>query len=191
MLFIPIVRISLWFLIIKKRRLLCEIVFVPINKRTLIPKNGGKRSFSFETKASLSFILIKRLCLWCPILKGKKIIMWIHVYPNWQTNFDSKKWWEIKFFLWNQSINSFIQIKKMSLWCPIMKREEIIIWIYVYLSWQMNFDSKKLWEEKFFLWNQSTKIIYPNKENEFIVPNHKKKADYYANKCLSQLTDKL
>ena len=55
----------------------------------------------------------------------------------------------------------------------------------------MNFDSKKWWEEKFLLGNQSINIVYPNEENEFMVPYHEKKGDYYANLCLSQLTDEL
>ena len=33
--------------------------------------------------------------------------------------------------------------------------------------------------------------IYPNKQNEFMGPNHGKKGDYYLNLCLSQFTDEL
>ena len=35
----------------KKMRLLYESMFTPIDGQTLILKNGGKLSFSFETKA--------------------------------------------------------------------------------------------------------------------------------------------
>ena len=49
----------------------------------------------------------------------------------------------------------------------------------------MNFDSKKLWEEKIFLRNQSINVIYPNEENEFMVPSHEKKGGYYENPHLS------
>ena len=42
----------------KEKRLLCEFVFVPNEKQTLILKNGGERSFSYETKALMSFILM-------------------------------------------------------------------------------------------------------------------------------------
>ena len=52
----------------------------------------------------------------------------------------------------------------------------------------MNFDSKKWWEEKFFLQNQSINVIYPNKKNEFM--NHEMKRDYYMNMFLSKLTNK-
>ena len=68
--------------------------------------------------------------------------MWIDVYPSWYTNFDSKKRWEVKFFLWNQSINSFISLRRMNLWCPIIKRMEIVMWIYVYPNWKRIFNSK-------------------------------------------------
>ena len=103
---------------------------------TLIVKNGGKRSFSCETKPSMSFTPMRGMSLWCPIMKGKKIIMWIHVCPHWQTNFNSKNWWKEKLFLWNQSINAFILISRMSLWCLIMKRKEIIMYIHVCPNWK-------------------------------------------------------
>ena len=31
--------------------------------------------------------------------------MWLHVHPNWQTDFDSKKWVEENVFLLNENIN--------------------------------------------------------------------------------------
>ena len=43
----------------KKRKSLRESIFIKIDKQNLILKNGGKRSFSYETKASISFILIR------------------------------------------------------------------------------------------------------------------------------------
>ena len=38
---------------LKERRLLCESMFIAIDRRTLIPKNEGKLSFCYETKASI------------------------------------------------------------------------------------------------------------------------------------------
>ena len=81
----------------KERRLLCESV-VPTNKQTLTLKNEGKKSFSYKTKASMSFILISRMSLLCPFKKRKEIIMWICVCPKWQMDFNSKKLWEEKVF---------------------------------------------------------------------------------------------
>ena len=43
---------------------------------------------------------------------------------------------------------------------------------------------RKMVERKLFLRNQSINIIYPNYENEFMVPNHEKKRDYYENPSL-------
>ena len=44
-------------------RLLCQYVFVLIDKWTLTQKNGGKKSFSYEIKALMSFIPIERQTL--------------------------------------------------------------------------------------------------------------------------------
>ena len=66
----------------KKSVLLRESVFIQIDKWTLIVKNDGKRSFSYETKASMSFIPMRRMSLWCSIMKRKEIAMWIHVCPK-------------------------------------------------------------------------------------------------------------
>ena len=171
----------------------------------MILKNGRRRSFSYQAKASMSFIPIRLTSLCFKILKRKEIITWIHDLLNWQTSFDSKKWWEKKlscktkapmsfvpirrmsfcFKTWKERrllresmINSiykqililkiggkrsfsykveksmsFIPIRRMSLCFKIMKRKEIITWIHDQLNWQMNFDSKKWWEEKLFLQN--------------------------------------
>ena len=47
-------------------------------------------------------------------------------------------------------------------------------------------------EKKSF--SYETKVIisfYPNKENDFMVPNLEKKGDYYVNPSLSELTNEL
>ena len=98
-------------------------------------KNNRKRCFSYETKASISFIPMRRISSWCPIMKKKEIIMWICVRPN----------------------------------------------------WHMNFDSKKMFERKAFLIKPKHQCHYPIEENEFIIPNNKNKWGYYINPCLSQL----
>ena len=61
----------------------------------------------------------------------------------------------------------------------------------VYPNGWMNLDSKKWSKEKLFLSNQSIDVIYPNEENEFMIPNHEKKVHYYVNPRLSKLTNKL
>ena len=147
-------------------------------------KNGRKRNFSYEIKASKSFIPMRKICLWYLILKRKEIIMRIHVYPNWKKNFDFNNGGKSSFSYESKASISFIRMKKTCSWCPIMKRKEIFMWILVYLNWKMNFNSKS-GRKRSFSWNQSIKIIYPYEKNAFIVPNHKTKGDYYVNLCLS------
>ena len=105
-------------------------------------KNGYKRSFSYESKASISFIPMKRMCLWCPIMKRKEIIMWIQVYPNWKTNLNSKNGKTRSFCCETKTSISLIPTRRMCLWCSIMKRKEIIMSINVYPNWKTNFNSK-------------------------------------------------
>ena len=119
----------------KKRWLLCESIVIAVDQQTLIAKNGTKWSFSYETKTSISFIPMRRMSLWCPIMKRKEIIMWIYVYPDWQMKFYSKKWWEVKFLLWKQSLNVIYPNEQNVFWCPIMERKEIITWIHIYPNW--------------------------------------------------------
>ena len=45
----------------KEWRLLDESMFALIDKWILTLKNGGKRSFYYETKASMSFVTIRRM----------------------------------------------------------------------------------------------------------------------------------
>ena len=42
-----------------------------------------------------------------------------------------------------------------------------------------------------FLMKLMHQFIYTNGENDFMVPSHKKKWDYYTNLCLSQLIDEI
>ena len=71
------------------------------------------------------------------------------------------------------------------------KEKKIAMWIHVCCNWQMNFNLKKWWKKKLFLWNQNINVIYPNEENEFMAPNHEKKGDYYLNPFFYQLRNKL
>ena len=147
----------------RKKILLCESMFVLIDKRTLVLKNGWKKIFSHEMKTSMSFIPMRRMSLWFLIMRRKEIIMWNSVYPNRQTNIDSKKWWQEKFSYETRASMSFIPMRRMSLWCPITKRKEITVWICVCLNWETNINSRNYWKEKYFLWNQSVNVIYPNR----------------------------
>ena len=85
----------LWSPIMKRKEIITWTHFYPNWKSNFNYKNGRKRCISCETKPSISFIPMRKMCLWCLIMKKKNIITWIYFYPNWQTNFYSKnggKW---------------------------------------------------------------------------------------------------
>ena len=133
---------------------------------------------------------MRRICLWCPIMKRKKIIKWIHGYHNRQMNFDSKNWCEVKFFLWNQSINSLAKWREwicgaLSLKEIRLLRESMIVPID---KWTLILKNGRKWS---FLMKPKHQFIYPNNKNAFMVPNHEKKVDYYVNLCLPYLMDEL
>ena len=172
----------------KERMLLCGSVLVLIHKWTLTQKNGKKRSFFHETKALMLFIQMRRTRLWRPIMKRKRLLCdlvfvlidrWSLILKNGRKN---------NFSYETKASMSFIQMRKMSLWCLILKGMKIIMWVCICFNSQMNFNSKKWSKEKLFLWKYCINVIYPNEENEFMVSNHKKKEDYSVNPCLSQLT---
>ena len=50
------------------------IVVYPNWNMNLNSKVGNKRSFSYETKASISLMPMRTMCLWCPIMKRKEIL---------------------------------------------------------------------------------------------------------------------
>ena len=124
-------RMHLWYPIMKRKEIIMWIHVYPNWKTYFNSKIGNKRSFSFGTKASISLILTRRTCLWCPIMKRKENIMWIHVYPNWNTNFNSKIGNKRSFSYETKLSISFIPERRMCLWCPITKRKVIIMWIDV------------------------------------------------------------
>ena len=77
-----------------------------------------------------------------PNHEKKVIIMWIRVYSNWNMNFNSEKSNRRSFSYDTKASISLIPMRRMSLWCPIMKWNEITIWIYVCPNWKMYFNSK-------------------------------------------------
>ena len=181
----------LWWPIMKRKVIVLWIHVFCNWKMNFNSENGNKRSFSYETKASISLIPSTRMCLWFPIMKRKEIIMWIHVYPNWNTNFNSKQGNRRSFSYDTKASISLIPMTRMCLWCPIMKRKEIVMWIHVYPNWKMNFNSKNGNKRSFSYETKASIIIYPNEENVFMMANHKKKGNYFVNPCLSQLKDEL
>ena len=82
------------------------------------------------------------MCFCCPIEKNRVIIIWILVYPNWNTNFNSKIGNKKRFSFQTKASISLIPIRRMCLWLPIMRRKEINRWIHVYPNWKAYFNSK-------------------------------------------------
>ena len=116
----------------KRKEIIMWVHVYPNWKTNFNSKNGDKRSFSYEAKASISLIPTRRKCLWCPIMKWNEITMWIHVYPNWKMYFNSKIGNKRSFYYETKASISLIPTRRMCLRCPIMERKEIIIWIHVY-----------------------------------------------------------
>ena len=127
--------------------------------------------FSYETKASMPFILMRRMHLWCLIMKQKEIIMWILVYPNWKMNFNSKNGRKRNISYETKAWISFIPARRMHLCCLIVKRKKIITWNHVCQNRPMNIISKNF-RRKVFLVKPKRQFIYPSVQNEFVVPNH-------------------
>ena len=104
-------------------------------------KNHWKSYFFIETKASISFIPMRRMCLWCLIIKRKEIIMWIRVCQNRWTNINSKNGRKRCFFHETKAWMSFIRTRRICLWCLITKTKEIILWIHVCPNRRTNINS--------------------------------------------------
>ena len=97
------------------------------------------------------FIPMRRMNLWCLIIKRKEIIMWIHIYLNWKMNFNFKNGGKRCFFYKTKALKSFIPKRRICLWCPILEWIEIIMWVHVCPSWWMNINSKKGRKEVFLM----------------------------------------
>ena len=159
----------------EKNDIIMSIHVHPNWKTNANSKNGRKTSFSYEAKASKSFIPTTKMWLWCPIIKTKDIVMWIHVYPNWKTNFNSKNVRKTSFSYETKASKSFFSMRRMWLWHPIMKRKEIIMWIHIYPYGKMNFDSKNGWKTSFSYEIKASKSFISMKRIWLWCPIMKKK----------------
>ena len=89
-------------------------------------KNRNKRSISYKTKASISFIPVRRMSLSCLILKIKEIIMWIRVCLNRQTYINYKNGRKRCFSYETKASISFILMRRRCLWCQIIKKRRLL-----------------------------------------------------------------
>ena len=100
-------------------------------------KNFKKSYFFAETKASISFIPMRRLCFWCRITKKKEIILWICVYPT-------EKWTLIPImverdvFFWNQRLHIIYPNEENILMVPNHERKGDY-----YVNWHLSKSTNK------------------------------------------------
>ena len=80
-------------------------------------------TFFLQNQSINSFIPKKRMNLLCPIIKRKRIIKWIRIYPNWKMSFNSKNGRKMSFSYETKASISFILIRIMCLRCPITKKK--------------------------------------------------------------------
>ena len=116
----------LWCPIMKRMEIIMWIYVYRNWKMNFNSKIGNKRTFSYETKASISLIPMRRMSLWCPIMKGNEITIWIYVYPNWKAYFNSKIGNKRSFSFETKASISLIPMRRMCLWLPIMKRKRLL-----------------------------------------------------------------
>ena len=66
--------LNFWRPIIKRKEIIMWIRVYPYWEMNFNSKNGRKKSFRYETKASISLIPIRRMCLWYPIVEQRRLI---------------------------------------------------------------------------------------------------------------------
>ena len=76
------------------------------------------------------------------------------------------------------------------IWSAQSLKERRLLWICVYPNWKVNSNSKNCSKIN-FSYEAKASIPLSQWGNEFVVPNHQKKGDYYVNPCLSWLKDEL
>ena len=106
--------------LLKQRRLLCEPMFIPIKRRTLILKNGRKRICSSGTRA---LIHLSQLGEWVCSAQSLLEMRLFCVYPDWVMNFNSRNGSKISFSYETKALISFMPIRRMCLRCPMMKKK--------------------------------------------------------------------
>ena len=108
----------------EKKGIIMLIHVCPNQKMYINSKNGRKRCFPYETKASISFIPMKTMCLWCPI-KKKRGLLCESIFVQIDKRILILKMVEIKVFLMKPKHNIIYLKRRMCLQCPIMKRKDI------------------------------------------------------------------
>ena len=120
---IPMRRMCLWCLVMKKRSLLHASMFVTIVGIILIPKNEGKKRFSYQANASMSSIRKRRMYLWCLIVKKRRFLCASMFVTIDEIALNPKNGGRKSFFYQSKASMSSFPMTRMFLWCPIMKKK--------------------------------------------------------------------
>ena len=128
--FTPKRRISLLCQIMKRTKIVIQIHVYTSGQTKFNSKNSEKRSLSYETKASMSFIVIRKWVYGSSTWKERTLLCESVPTPIGRKTLILKMVGSEVFFL--KPKHQFIILKRrMSLWCQIIKRTEIIMWIRV------------------------------------------------------------
>ena len=84
-------------------------------------KTGKNWCFSYETKASILFIPMRRICFWCRIMKRKEDYYVNPCLSNSKMNFKSKNGKNRCFSYETKASIPFIPMRRMCFWCRITK----------------------------------------------------------------------
>ena len=112
--FTPIRRMCLWCWSWNEKRLLCEPMFIPTERQTSILKMVESDDFLVKLKHQNRYHNKENVFM-CPIMKIKEITIYIHVYPNWKTNLNSKNCTKTIFSYETKAWKSFITARRMCL----------------------------------------------------------------------------
>ena len=117
-------------------------------KMNINSKKGRKTSFSYETKVSKSFITTRKNEFILPNQEKKGNYFVNSCLSHGKKNFNSENSRKRNCSYETKTLISFIPTRRMWLWCPILKRKEIM-WIHLFPNGKMNFNSKNGRETSF------------------------------------------
>ena len=110
----------------KRRRLLCESMFIPIDKMNFNSKEWWKEKLFLWNQSINAIYPKEENKLMVPNLE-KKENYYVNPCLSWMTmNFNSKNDEKISFSNETKALMSFSPLRRMNLWCPIMKKMRLL-----------------------------------------------------------------
>ena len=138
----------------------------------------------------MSFLTMRRMCLRCAIMKRKEITMWIRVYANWEMNFNSINGWKRSI---SYETKASILLSQCREWIcaaqPLKESGLLCECMFIPVEkWNLILNSG---EKDVFPLKPKLQYHLSNKENVFMVPNHKRNGDCCVNPWLSKSMNEL